>query len=359
MRIAALLLPAVFVLGCGTSSSSPETTPADASPGIDAGQDATAADAHDAQPDASPAADATPEASGSDAASEDSPALDSGFDGDGGTLPDGATWRTSLSVCWNDADCPRVMALAHGGAWNALSVPYDSNAAIEAAYAGDLDGVKIDVRVTKDNVPVIAHSSPIETFESLNCSGKKIEEMTAAQVTACLRVPSLTEHFQRLDDVLDYLRGKMVVQLCVKLSTDYERTIEEVQAKDATDFAFIELNNSGDLGTVIPTLPNGTAVYYLVNLASDLTQVGPLLALKNPRAFMFEIDPGVPMGDLVTTTLHPAGVRAFVYDSAATASQQELQALFEQGFDVVSAQTALNAVAARKAINTSRGVSPP
>jgi len=42
-----------------------------------------------------------------------------------------------------------------------------------------------------------------------NVSFEMIEEMTAAEVTACHRAPSFTETFQRLDDVLDYLRGKM------------------------------------------------------------------------------------------------------------------------------------------------------
>ncbi len=104
----------------------------------------------------------------------------------------GGTYRNSLSVCWTDPYCPRVFAVAHGGAWNVSGPPYDSNAAIAAAYAVGCDGVKIDVRVTKDNVPVISHSSPLQYYESIDCGGKKIEEMTAAQVTQCHRFPSTT-----------------------------------------------------------------------------------------------------------------------------------------------------------------------
>ncbi len=280
-------------------------------------------------------------------------------DGDNTTPPPPeGDYHTSLSACWNDATCPRVMAIAHGGAWDAANRPYDSDAAIAEAFADDDEGVKIDVRVTKDNVPVIAHSSPIEIYESLDCANKKIEEMTAAEVTSCHRFPSSSETFQRLDDVLDYLRGKMVVQLCVKESTDYARTIAEVRANNAEDFAFIEIN-APELGSLIPTLPDWDSVYYLVNVASDLSAIDGLLALDNPRAFMIEIDPGIDLGNLVENKLHPAGVRAFVYDDAASPSVDQLAAHYAAGFDVVSSQSGPNGVAARKMANTDRGVTPP
>src|SRR5512133_2303519 len=107
-----------------------------------------------------------PTASGHDG----SPGVDTGADDaahDAISAGDGGTYRTSLGMCWTDATCPRVLALAHGGAWDATTRPYDSNAALAEAFADGDDGVKIDVRVTKDNVPVIAHSSPIEIYESL------------------------------------------------------------------------------------------------------------------------------------------------------------------------------------------------
>jgi glycerophosphoryl diester phosphodiesterase len=273
--------------------------------------------------------------------------------------PDGRNYRSSLSVCWTDAMCPRVMSVAHGGAWDLSSAPYDSNAAIAAAYADGVDGVKVDVRVTADNVPVIAHSSPITYYESLDCYNRKIEEMTAAQVTSCHRLPSTTEIFQRLDDVLDYLRGKMVVQLCVKRPSDYGRTIAEIQTKDAEDFAFLEISTS-ELQGLIPTLPGSDTVYYLVNVGTNVAEVDTLLdVIQNPRAFMVEFDPSVTVATLTQTRLHPGGVRSFTYDSAVPISVQKIQAYFEGGYDVVSSQAAANSVQARKNVNTDRGVSPP
>jgi len=274
--------------------------------------------------------------------------------------PDAGFYRSSLAVCWTDAKCQRVMAIAHGGAWDLAQKPYDSNAAISAAYTIGIDGVKIDVRVTKDNVPVISHSSPIQIYESIDCFNKKIEEMTAAQVVKCHRFPSTTETFQRLDDVLNYLRGKMVTQLCVKRSIDYARVIAEIQVQKAEDFAFIELGSTSDLQNIIPTLPGSSAVWYLVNVGSSVVEVDTIVAtIKNPRAFMVEFDPGVAVATITSTKLHPANVRSFTYDSSITASVQQLKALFDGGYDVVSAQTAANAVQARMQVNQARGISPP
>ena len=271
----------------------------------------------------------------------------------------GATYRNSLAVCWTDASCARVLALAHGGAWDAMTKPYDSNAALAAAYAAGDDGVKIDVRVTSDGIPVIAHSSPILAYESLDCLNKKIEQMTAAEVTACHRFPSTTEKFQRLDEVLGYLRGKMVVQLCVKVPVDYARTIVEIHAQSAEDFAFIEVDTPQRFETLIPTLPGNDTVYYLINVASTLSDLDGLLAAHNPRGFMYEIDPGVAIGTLVPDRLHPAGVRAFIYDNAATPSVAQLQQHYLDGFDAVSSQSGTNGVQARVLVNTAHGVSPP
>lgn len=270
----------------------------------------------------------------------------------------GATHRNSLSVCWRDATCPRVLAVAHGGEWAYTGPPYLSNGALDAAFKNGADGVKIDVRVTKDNVPVLAHSSPIKFYESLDCYNKKIEEMTAAQVTKCNRVPSTSETFQRLDDVLNRLRGKLVVQLTVKRAADYARTIAEVLALDAQDFAFFEIDTA-ELRDLVPTLPGGDQVYYMINIRSTLSDVDVALGLKNPRAFMYEFDPDVQLGDLITTKLHPAGVRAFTYDDSTSATVQQLKAHFDAGYDVVSSQLNDRNVQARQMVNQARGVTPP
>jgi hypothetical protein len=345
------LVACAIAAGCGTPAPSGDSraAPADRAATSDVRSAAELRlDAPAAPRDAPPAAKDAPLAT-----KEASPAKDAA------SAPDAASHRSSLAICWTDATCKRVMAIAHGGAWDPVSKPYNSNAAIAEAFALGIDGVKIDVRVTKDSVPVIAHSSPIQIYESIDCFNQKIEQLTAAQVVKCHRFPSTTETFQRLDDVLGYLRGKMVTQLCVKLSSDYGRTIAELQTQKAEDFAFIELGSTGDLKTIVPTLPGSGSVWYLVNVGSSVAEVDTILTLKNPRAFMVEFDPGVAVATITSAKLHPAGLRSFTYLSSMTASVPELKALFDGGYDVVSAQTAANAVQARILVNKARGVSPP
>jgi glycerophosphoryl diester phosphodiesterase len=99
-------------------------------------------------------------------------------------LPDSGTYRNSLSVCWTDVTCPRAMLIGHDGAWSIGSIPYNSNAAISNAYAIGMEGVKIDVRVSGDDIPVVSHSSLIEIYESWDCGllSLRIEENTAARI---------------------------------------------------------------------------------------------------------------------------------------------------------------------------------
>jgi hypothetical protein len=213
------------------------------------------------------------------------------------------------------------MAVGHGGAWDYGSRPYDSNAALAQAHALGMDGVKIDVRVTADQVPVVAHSSPIESYESLDCWNRKIEEMTAAEVVRCHRFPSSTETFQRLDDVLDWLRGKMVVQLCVKKASDLGRTIEAIHASRAEDYAFIELTVEELRGPRSGAARRGNGLVPRERgAATSPRSTSSWDTVQNPRAFMVEFDPTVAVDALVATRLHPAGIRSFTYDDTSRPS---------------------------------------
>ena len=361
----ALLLSVIILIGCGApvvggeDASLPDASLVPDAGAGDAGAPDAAVTVDSGLPDSGTPDSGAPDAGTPDAGIPDAGAIDAGPRDAGAPALDGGTYRNSLGVCWTDATCPRVFAVAHGGAWDAINLPYDSNGAIANAYAVGIDGVKIDVRVTSDNVPVISHSSPLQIYESVDCYNRVIETSTAAQVTACHRAPSTTEKFQRLDTVLDYLRGKMVVQLTVKRSQDYARVIQQIHAQNAEDFAFLEISTT-ELQTQIPTIPGSGTIWYLINVASNLSEVDTLLnTIQNPRAFMYEFDPTVTLGTLVTARLHPAGIRSFTYDASGTLTQSQIKAYFDQGYDVVSSQKGTEAVNARIQVNTTRGVSPP
>jgi hypothetical protein len=353
MRFAGVAVLGVLLAACGGSSPSR---------GNDAGPPQPDAAPADAAPGDGPALADAPAPQDAPVQTDGPVATDGPVQSDAAAPPDGGTYRNSLGVCWTDPTCNRAMSIGHGGAWSLGTIPYNSNAAIINAYTIGMEGVKIDVRVSSDNVPVVSHSSPIEIYESWDCGllGLKIEEETAARITQCHRETSGTERFQRLDDVLNYIRGKMVVQLCVKRSVDYQRTIQEIHALGAEDFAFIEVDSPAQMQTLIPTLNGADTVWYLVNLGSDVAAVNTLIdVVQNPRAFMYEFDPTVDVSSLTPNRLHPAGVRSFTYDSATPISVSTIQGHFEHGYDVVSAQNGPNNVQARKNVNTARGLSPP
>jgi hypothetical protein len=149
------------------------------------------------------------------------------------------------------------------------------------------------------------------------------------------------------------------VQLCVKVASDLPRIFQQVIASNAQDFAFLEIDPV-DLQTRVPAITGGNTVWYLINVASDLTQVDTLLnVINNPRAFMYEFDTTVQLGNLVSTRLHPAGIRAFTYDSGATVSTQQFVNYYTAGYDVVSANATTTLLPARQQVNTARGVTPP
>ncbi len=93
-------------------------------------------------------------------------------------------WRQWLSAVWTNASSPRALLVSHGGAWD-LSDPYSSLGAFERAVAMGSDGSKGDYRVSEDGHGVVVHSSPFAWYESLDCRGKRCEQMTAEAVTQC------------------------------------------------------------------------------------------------------------------------------------------------------------------------------
>jgi glycerophosphoryl diester phosphodiesterase len=293
---------------------------------------------------------AKPDAQGSDALAQDAPGQD---------VDAGPSYLQSLQTCWPDLKCPRAFVISHGGDWSLADFPYDSKSAFLRAYAKGADGLKTDVHVTLDGVAVVAHSSPILGFESQDCAGLEIEKATAAQVTACHIFPSETETFQRVDDVLEWARGKLTIMLTVKEDKDFARAIQIVREHHAEDYVFFEAR-LGDLQGPVALAQDATKVWYNAELSGP-EEIDALLATKNPRVLMIELD-GFPSEPQVLQAavgkIHGAGMRAFV-SSKDHPSTDEHIALFQAGFDVVMSYNLDHGIEARKSVNTSRGVTPP
>ena len=277
------------------------------------------------------------------------------------TPPD---WNNSLAVCWTDVTCKRALIVSHGGDWD-VKAPYDSHTALVRAVERGADGIKADLRVTADNVAVITHSSPIQIYESTDCNGQLVEQMTAAQVTACHMLGSKTETFQRVDSLLRWAHGRTVVMLDVKVPGDLPRAISTAIENGAEDDLFLEVH-AADFLNIVVGVPGWEQIHYLVWLTNGPADADAVLAAGHgAQAFMYEMDPTYPSTDatmmktFIETRLHPAGVRAFSSSDKNDPTVANHQMLFDEGFDVVMTYNLTNALMVRQSVNLARGVSPP
>jgi hypothetical protein len=125
----------------------------------------------------------------------------------------------------------------------------------------------LDFRVAKDNVGVVMHSSPVEFYESLNCRGKYVEEMTSEECSKCqMEVTSYT--FMTVPFFLDWSKDKMNVMFCVKEAKDIPRAITSLIDNNATNRAFLELKVNDLLSVETNNYPYWDSVYYVAELKS-------------------------------------------------------------------------------------------
>jgi len=274
-------------------------------------------------------------------------------------------WRTSLKDCWTNASSPRALIISHGGDWG-VENPYDSMGAFEKAASEGSDCVKGDFRVSKDNVGVVCHSSPIQWYESVSCQGKKVEELTAAEITKC-KMATSSWTFMTVPDLLKWSAEKVIVMLCIKNNNDMARAISTIIEAGAQDRVFLEVRVP-HLLTEVMNSPNWQQVYYLAEGGSknDLDTLLNAPASLRARTFAFEFDDSWPqwgignVTDVVSKRLHPVGIRSL----AATPTQfhpsvAEQVGLYNQGFDIVYTYDTPNAIEARTQVDKARGVVPP
>jgi glycerophosphoryl diester phosphodiesterase len=279
-------------------------------------------------------------------------------------------WRKTLDgegSCWSStvSECNRALTTSHGGDWD-LQHPYDSFPAFENAFNNGADAVKGDFRVSMDNIGMIMHSSPIEFYESLNCRGKYVEKMTAAECEQCkMEITDYT--FISAPTLLEWAADKVNVMLCVKESTDIPRAITTLIENNATHRAFLEIGYGELLSLEANNVPYWDQVYYVVEL-SNSEQVMQLVTNSSKtllsRAFLFEFNSWDDWGDSLKSDIdavHAGGRRAFAAtkDSPVTATVNNHLDLYNAGFDVAYTYNLANAVEARIEINTGRGLVPP
>lgn len=223
----------------------------------------------------------------------------------------------------------------------------------------------IDFRVAKDNIAVVMHSSPVEFYESLNCRGKLVEEMTSEECTTCqMEITSYT--FITVPQLLSWADGKINVMFCVKESRDIPRAISSLIEYDATHRAFLEVHLDDLFAQETNQTPGWDEVYYVVELGttSDMNRMINASDALKKRAFLLEFNDWDKWeGDIEADVkaAEAAGFRTFSKskDSPITATVDDHLRLYHSGIDVAYTYNLTNAVEARRDVNTAHGIIPP
>lgn len=142
---------------------------------------------------------------------------------------------------WRAAD-PRLVLIGHRG--TAEAAPENTLLAFQRAVAAGVDAIELDVRLSRDGVPVVIHDS---TVDRTTDGHGRVADLTAAELgalNAAARVgdPAVTAGIPTLDEVLDWARGKTRVVVEVKGTQDpalVERTAEAVRRFSLIDDAML------------------------------------------------------------------------------------------------------------------------
>jgi glycerophosphoryl diester phosphodiesterase len=123
------------------------------------------------------------------------------------------------------------LVIAHRGA--SAEKPENTLAAFRRALALDVDGLELDVHVTRDGVPVVFHDA---TLRRLTGTGGRVAGKTWAELQP-LRVHG-REPIPRLVDALRLTRGLAIVQIELK-SGPVAATVRAIKAARAAEWVVL------------------------------------------------------------------------------------------------------------------------
>lgn len=208
------------------------------------------------------------------------------------------------------------------------------------------------------------HSSPVEIYESLNCHGKYVEEMTSEECSQCQM--EITEYkFQTVPQLLSWAENKINVMFCVKESKDIPRAITTLLENNASHRAFLELHTDDFLALEGNQTPSWDQVYYVIELKSrdDYNKVMQATEMQRKRGFMLEFNDW-DTWDTIESDVAAAealGYRTFGPTRANSigATVDDHLRLYNTGIDVAYTYNLTNAVTARIEVNKKHRITPP
>lgn len=150
---------------------------------------------------------------------------------------------------FHDAHSDYVMVAAHRASHN--DHPENSISAITHAIDLGVDMVELDVKISKDGIPVLMHDGTID--RTTNGSGK-VEDYTLTELlTFSLKTPDGTvtgETVPTLEEALRVIHGKIMVDIDLK-TDDVEAIVEIVKSTDTQTYVFYFDNNYDVLNEII------------------------------------------------------------------------------------------------------------
>ena len=142
------------------------------------------------------------------------------------------------------------LIIAHRGA--SAEKPENTLAAFRRALALEVDGIELDVHVTRDGVPVVFHDASLARLTGTRgrLAGKTWAELSALRVLGREPIP-------RLVDVLRLTRGLIVAQIELKAGpvAPVIRAIKAARAADWVILASFHSRLVAEARTLAPAIP--------------------------------------------------------------------------------------------------------
>lgn len=126
----------------------------------------------------------------------------------------------------------KPLIIAHRGA--SAEKPENTPAAFRRALALGVDGIELDVQVTRDGVPVVFHDAGLRRLTGTpgRTAGRTWRELQALRVRG-------TEPIPRLADVLALVRGRAVVQVELKRGVKVAPVVRAIRRARATGWVIL------------------------------------------------------------------------------------------------------------------------
>jgi hypothetical protein len=188
--------------------------------------------------------------------------------------------------------------------------------------------------------------------------------MTAADVAGCHMLPSTTESFPRLDDTVNWARGRINLMFTVKDPRDFPAAMALARSLNALDFVLLEVG-PGDLTTTLPPVTGWEDFYYDVQLTSLMELTTFLASARPPKVVAVALDlneftePRADISAAITQQVLPAGLHALTPSDKLVATVNDHVTRWELGFDILYSYNTPSGITARTQVNTMRGITPP